>query len=75
MSDPARGNRVSDGCSAVVNAVAVALIWRTAQRAEIGDCVCGSDCFAAQARNETHDADRQNAEGHQLPRFETAFER
>ena len=68
------GQRISHGCAAVVDAVAATLIWRAPERAEVRDRVSGRDCYAPQARNETHNANGENTDGDPMPCFETAFD-
>ena len=69
-----RGKRISHGRSAVVDAEPTTLIWRAPERAEVRDRVSRRDCFAPQARNETHDANGENTDGDPMPCFETAFD-
>ena len=67
-------NGIANYCPTVVDAVAVALIRRPAKRAEVSDRISRFDRLTAQARSETHQNNRRQADGYPVPCLKITFE-
>ena len=70
-----RWERIANYCSAVVDAIATALIRRAAERPKVGNEIARSGLRpTAQARSETHKNNRRQAGRYEMPRSEITFE-